>query len=89
VNKHQVSGKVEQAVGRVKQTVGEILGSDKLANQGVVDQARGAAKETWGNAKDTAKAVRQSHRHAFAPTPASPGVSRPLQVEGVTFRILK
>jgi uncharacterized protein YjbJ (UPF0337 family) len=57
-----LSGKVVQAVGRVKQTVGEILGSDKLANQGVVvDQARGPAKETWGNAKDTAKAVRQSH----------------------------
>jgi uncharacterized protein YjbJ (UPF0337 family) len=65
VNKHQVSGKVEQAVGRVKQTVGEILGSDKLANQGIVDQARGAAKETWGNAKDTAKAV-HSHKEAAA-----------------------
>ena len=48
----QVSGKVEQALGKVKQSVGETVGNEKLANQGVVDQAKGAAKETWGNAKD-------------------------------------
>jgi uncharacterized protein YjbJ (UPF0337 family) len=52
VNKDQVVGKVKQAVGKVKQTIGETLGNEKLANQGVVDQAKGAAKETWGNAKD-------------------------------------
>jgi uncharacterized protein YjbJ (UPF0337 family) len=63
VNKDQVSGKVEQAVGKVKQSVGETLGNEKLANQGVVDQAKGAAKETRGNAKDAAKEVRQSHQN--------------------------
>jgi uncharacterized protein YjbJ (UPF0337 family) len=62
VNKDQVFGKVEQAVGKVKQSVGETLGNEKLANQGVVDQAKGAAKETWGNAKDAAKEVRQSRQ---------------------------
>jgi uncharacterized protein YjbJ (UPF0337 family) len=64
VNKDQVSGKVEQAVGKVKQSVGETVGNEKLANQGVVDQAKGAAKETWGNAKDAAKEVQQSHKNA-------------------------
>jgi uncharacterized protein YjbJ (UPF0337 family) len=64
VNKDQVFGKVEQAVGKVKQSVGETLGNEKLANQGVVDQGKGAAKETWGNAKDAAKEVRQSHQNA-------------------------
>ena len=64
VNKDQVSGKAEQAVGKVKQSVGETLGNEKLANQGVVDQAKGAAKETWGNAKDAAKEVQQSHQNA-------------------------
>jgi uncharacterized protein YjbJ (UPF0337 family) len=64
VNKDQVSGKVEQAVGKVKQSVGETVGNEKLANQGVVDQAKGAAKETWGNAKDAAKEVQQSHKDA-------------------------
>ena len=48
MNKDQVFGKVEQAVGKVKQRVGETVGNQKLANQGVVDQAKGAAKETWG-----------------------------------------
>lgn len=33
-----------------------------MANQGVIDQARGAAKETWGNAKDAANQVRASQR---------------------------
>jgi len=50
VNKDQVSGKVEQAVGKLKQSFGETVGHEKLANQGVVDQAKGAAKETWGDA---------------------------------------
>jgi uncharacterized protein YjbJ (UPF0337 family) len=63
VNKDQVVGKVKQAVGKVKQNVGETLGNEKLANQGVVDQAQGAAKETWGNAKDAAKEVQQSHKN--------------------------
>ena len=55
MNKDQATGKVEQAVGKVKQSVGETVGNDKLANKGLVDQVRGAAKETWGNAKDAAK----------------------------------
>jgi uncharacterized protein YjbJ (UPF0337 family) len=64
VNKDQVSGKVEQAVGKVKQRVGETVGNEELANHGVVDQAKGAAKEMWGNAKDAAKEVHQSHKDA-------------------------
>jgi uncharacterized protein YjbJ (UPF0337 family) len=63
VNKDQVSGRVEQAVGKVKQSVGETFGNETLANRGVVDQAQGAAKETWGNAKDAAKEVQQSHKN--------------------------
>jgi len=64
VNKDQVSGNAEQALGKVKQRVGETLGNEKLANQGVVDQAKGAAKETWGNAKEAAKEVQQSRQNA-------------------------
>ena len=63
MNKDQVSGKVEQVVGKVKQRVGETLGNEKLANQGVVDQGKGAAKETWGNAKKAAKEVQQSRQN--------------------------
>jgi uncharacterized protein YjbJ (UPF0337 family) len=62
MNKDQVTGKVEQVAGRVKQGVGETLGNQKLANQGVADQVKGAAKETWGNVKDAAGATADRHQ---------------------------
>jgi uncharacterized protein YjbJ (UPF0337 family) len=51
VNKGRVSGKVEQAIGKVKQSVGETVCNEKLANQGVADQAKGATKviQLWQN----------------------------------------
>jgi uncharacterized protein YjbJ (UPF0337 family) len=61
MNKDQVTGKVEQAAGKVKQGVGEAVGNQKLANQGVADQVKGAAKETWGNAKDAAAVTADRH----------------------------
>jgi uncharacterized protein YjbJ (UPF0337 family) len=48
MNKDQVTGKIDQAVGKVKQNVGEAVGNDELANKGVLDQVKGAVKETWG-----------------------------------------
>ena len=68
MNEDQIFGKIQQAVGKVKQGVGETLGNEKLANQGVVDQAKGAAKETWGNAKDASKEVQQSHQKVATDT---------------------
>jgi uncharacterized protein YjbJ (UPF0337 family) len=62
MNKDQVTGKVEKIAGRVKEEVGETLGNQKLANQGVADQVKGAAKETWGNVKDAAGATADRHR---------------------------
>jgi len=32
-----------------------------MANQGVADQVKGAAKETWGNAKDAARTTHDRH----------------------------
>lgn len=54
MNKDQVSGKFDQATGKVKEKVGETVGNQHLANEGLADQIKGAAKETWGNAKDVA-----------------------------------
>jgi uncharacterized protein YjbJ (UPF0337 family) len=54
MNKDQVTGKAGQVAGRVKQGVGEALGNQKMANQGIADQVKGAAQETWGNVKDAA-----------------------------------
>lgn len=54
MNSDQIKGKAGQVAGKVKQNVGEMAGNDRLANQGVVDQAKGAVQETWGNVKDAA-----------------------------------
>ena len=40
MNKDQVAGKIAQAVGKVEQSVGERVGNQKLANKGVVNQAK-------------------------------------------------
>jgi len=62
MNKDQVAGKIDQAVGKVEQSVGESVGSKKLANKGVVKQAKGAVRETWGEAKDAAAQIHESHK---------------------------
>jgi uncharacterized protein YjbJ (UPF0337 family) len=61
MNSDQVKGKTNQVVGKVKQGAGEITGSDRLANEGVVDQVKGAAQETWGNVKDAAHEAGKTH----------------------------
>ena len=46
---------------RRRKKLGEAVGNQKLANQGVADQVKGAAKETWGNAKDAARTTQDRH----------------------------
>jgi len=67
MNKETVEGKFDQATGAVKQKVGETFGNQKLANAGVAEQVKGAAKETWGKAKDVAS---EHHDDAAARTDA-------------------
>jgi len=54
MNKSHVTGGIDQAVGKVKEAVGNATGNQKLANAGAAQQVKGAAKETWGNVKDSA-----------------------------------
>jgi uncharacterized protein YjbJ (UPF0337 family) len=61
MDKDQVAGKFDQTIGKAKEKVGEAVGNQKLANQGVADQVKGAAKETWGNAKDAARTAHDRH----------------------------
>jgi uncharacterized protein YjbJ (UPF0337 family) len=61
MNNETVAGKFDQVSGKIKQSVGETVGNQKLANAGVAEQVKGAAKESWGHAKDTANAVHDSH----------------------------
>jgi uncharacterized protein YjbJ (UPF0337 family) len=57
MNNDTVTGKLDQAKGKIKQTVGEAVGNERLANSGAADQVKGAVKEAWGNTKDAAHAV--------------------------------
>ena len=57
MNKQTVEGKFDQVAGKMKQRVGEAVGNEELANAGVAEQIKGAAKETWGHAKDAANTV--------------------------------
>jgi len=58
MNTEKVEGKFDQVAGKIKQSVGEAIGNQNLANSGAAEQVKGVAKETWGNAKDTAAVVR-------------------------------
>ena len=49
-----VSGKFDQVVGKTKQSIGEGVGNEHLANEGAADQVKGNAKEAWGHVKDAA-----------------------------------
>ena len=52
VNDSTAKGKWNEAVGNVKQSVGEAVGNDKMANEGAADQVKGQAQQTWGSVKD-------------------------------------
>lgn len=62
MNKENVTGKLDQVAGKVKQSVGETVGNQKLANSGAAQQVKGNVKEAWGNAKDTAAEVSDNAR---------------------------
>lgn len=80
MDKDQISGKFDQAVGKAKTKLGDAMGNDKLANQGVAEQVKGAAKETWGNVKD---AARTAHDRHMAETEDSASAKR----EGITDKV--
>ena len=59
MNQSTAEGKFDQFAGKIKQSIGEAIGNQDLANSGAADQVKGVAKEAWGNAKDAAHAVSQ------------------------------
>jgi uncharacterized protein YjbJ (UPF0337 family) len=62
MNTEKIQGKYDQVAGKIKQGVGEAIGNQKLANAGAAEQIKGVAKETWGNAKDTAAVVHDDNQ---------------------------
>ena len=57
MDRDSAQGKFEQVKGKIKQSVGESVGDEKLANSGAADQVKGAAREAVGETKDAAHAV--------------------------------
>ena len=49
-SKQRVTGTGGSLMGKVKQGFGEATGNDRLANEGALDQAAGAVKDTVGQA---------------------------------------
>jgi uncharacterized protein YjbJ (UPF0337 family) len=59
-NKNERDGKIDQAKGKVKQTVGELTGNDKLKAEGQVDETVGKAKTAVGGAQKKVGAAIES-----------------------------
>lgn len=73
MNEDTVAGKLKSAGGKIKQTAGETVGNQELANSGTADQVKGAVQESWGKTKDAASdvssvATRNSETDATANT---------------------
>jgi len=50
-NRDEVTGKLEQVKGKVKQGVGRATGDEPLANEGADEEAAGHVREGIGTAK--------------------------------------
>jgi uncharacterized protein YjbJ (UPF0337 family) len=48
---HTLHGKLDEFAGKVKQTLGESTGNDKLANEGAAQQVKGHAEQVYGSVK--------------------------------------
>jgi uncharacterized protein YjbJ (UPF0337 family) len=52
MSKEGIEGATQKGVGAAKETVGKVLGNEKLQAEGVADKVAGSAKEAVGKAKD-------------------------------------
>ncbi len=59
MNTNTVAGKIDQIAGKIKQTVGEAVGNESLANRGAAEQVKGHFNEAWGDVKETASDLHQ------------------------------
>ncbi|MGI8653795.1 MAG: CsbD family protein [Pyrinomonadaceae bacterium] len=53
-NKDEVEGKLDQAKGAIKETVGNAVGNKDMEDEGTADRASGNVQEGYGEAKRTA-----------------------------------
>jgi len=55
MNKDQLKGRVERAKGKVKETLADISGNERLESEGKADQVKGRARAEAGDARQKAK----------------------------------
>ncbi|HEX4286062.1 MAG TPA: CsbD family protein [Terracidiphilus sp.] len=77
MDKDQVKGAMDDAVGRAKRQVGEWTGDTKTQVEGAAQQVKGKAEKAWGGVKD---AARDANTDA-APTDADRERERRIEAE--------
>jgi uncharacterized protein YjbJ (UPF0337 family) len=55
MNKDQVKGSTKEAVGKVQEKAGELVGSKEQQAKGLVKQAEGNVQKNYGDAKEALK----------------------------------
>ncbi|TDU74315.1 CsbD family protein [Streptomyces sp. KS 21] len=55
-------GKMDQAKGKAKETVGKVTGNDRMKTEGKADQAKGKAKEAVSETEKRARGIQDSLR---------------------------
>lgn len=55
MNKDQVKGTTDKAVGKVKEIAGRVTGNNKTEAKGLVQQAKGNVQKKVGDAKEVLK----------------------------------
>jgi uncharacterized protein YjbJ (UPF0337 family) len=53
----KVSGLANEAAGKAKQGIGNVVGSDKLKTEGAAQEAKGDAQKATGDAKAAVKSA--------------------------------
>ena len=61
MNKEQITGRVDQAVGAVKQAAGKLVGNEKLEAEGVIEKNLGKAEAKAADiANNVEKAIKKA-----------------------------
>lgn len=55
MDKNEVKGGAKELGGKLKEAAGNLVGNDRLAAEGVVDQAAGKTQKNYGKVKDAVK----------------------------------
>lgn len=62
MNENQIKGTAKDIAGKVQETVGEVVGSNKQQAKGLAKQVEGKAQKTAGDVQDAAEEVTENSR---------------------------